>query len=367
MNSKERVHASLCRTNPDRVPVWMWFHPETVEILGKVLEIPAKFVSQAFEDDVRQAWVSNNYAMEGIVHPHDGESHIDQWGIEWVKDGPFNQIKHYPLADLPEEEILKYKFPFNSIPELLKNMDPVMALQKEYFIGCDVSPCLFEIILRLRNMTNAVIDFLANPKMMEYLLDGACEFAVKLSQEAVNKFPLDWLWTGDDVGGQENIIIDPYLWRSMVKPRLKKIVDVGKQKGLWVAYHSCGEIHAIIPDLIEIGVDVLNPVQCNCPGMNPLELKKEFGDKLSFMGGIDTQGTLPDGSVSEVRKVTDKLIQGMMKGGGGYILAASHTVPSETPVENIFAMYESAGITRERIFDNAAVIRMKVKNSYSKY
>jgi len=361
MNSKERVHTSLNRKNPDRVPVWMWFHPETAEILAKVLEIPSRYISTAFEDDIRQAWVSNNYAMEGIVHQHDGESHTDQWGIKWVKEGPFNQISQYPLSDVPDKEIFKYKFPVDKIPELLQNMKPVEAMREEYFIGCDVSPCLFELICRLRNMENAILDFLVNPEIMDYLLEGACDFGIKLSQEAVNKFELDWLWTGDDVGGQQAMIMDPELWRTMLKPRLKKIIDVGKQQGLWIAYHSCGEVRPIIPDMIEIGIDVLNPVQSNCPGMNPLELKKEFGKELTFMGGIDTQRLLPNGSVHEVRMETEKIIDGMMSDGGGYILAASHTVPPETPVENIFALYESAGILKDKIFDNAADIRRKLE------
>lgn len=360
MNSKERVHSSLNRKYPDRVPIWMWFHPSTAGILAKELDIPAAFISTAFEDDIRQAWVSNNYAMEGIVHKHDGDTHTDQWGIRWVKEGPFNQIARYPLANMPDKEVFNYRFPYDKIPELLQNMNPVVAMKEDYFIGSDVSPCLFELICRLRNMENAILDFLINPELMDFLIEGACDFAVKLSEEAVNRFDLDWLWTGDDVGGQQAMIMDPDLWRSMIKPRLKKIVDVGKQKGLWVAYHSCGEVRPIIPDLIELGIDVLNPIQGNCPGMNPLELKKEFGNELAFMGGIDTQELLPGGSVSEVRKETEKLIDVMMSGGGGYILAASHTVPPETPIENIFALYESAGISRERIFDNASDIRRKI-------
>ena len=362
MTSKERVHASLNRKNPDRVPVWMWYHPETAEKIAKELEIPPKFVSLALEDDVRQAWVHNNYAMEGIVHQFDGESHTDQWGIKWVKVGPFNQIAHYPLADLSVEEISAYQFPYDRIPELLQSMNPVIALKDEYFIGCDVSPCLFEFLCRLRNMQNAILDFLDNPELTDRLLEKSCDFAVTLSQAAVNKFDLDWLWTGDDVGGQQAMILDPDMWRSRVKPHLKKILDVGKEKGLWLAYHCCGAVRPIIPDLIEIGVHVLNPVQANCPGMDPLELKKEFGNELSFMGGIDTQQLLPNGSASEVRKETEKLIDGMMSGGGGYILAASHAVPPETPIENIYAMYESAGISKEKILDNAADIR-KFKGS----
>jgi uroporphyrinogen decarboxylase len=132
---------------------------------------------------------------------------------------------------------------------------------------------------------------------------------------------------------------------------------VGKRHGLYVAFHSCGAIRPIIGDLIDIGVDVLNPIQCNCPGMDPLGLKREFGRDIAFMGGVDTQGVLPNGTVAEVRKATADLLEGMTSDGGGYIFAASHTVPPETPDDNIFAMYDEAGISREEIFDRAAEIR----------
>jgi len=359
MNSKERVHASLNRKNPDRVPVWMWYHPETVQMLAKELEIPPPFVSMALEDDIRQAWVSNNYAMEGIVHQFDGESHTDPWGIRWVKVGHFNQIAYYPLADASVEEIAHYEFPHEHIPELLQNMDRIMSLKDNYFIGCDVSPCLFELICRIRNMQNTILDFLMNPESMDGLLKKAADFNVSLSQEAVNRFDIDCLWTGDDVAGQQAMILDPNLWRDRVKPFLKRIIDVGRERHLWIAYHCCGAVRPIMPDLIEIGVNLLNPIQANCPGMDALSLKKEFGNDLSFMGGIDTQNLLPNGTVSEVRKETEKLIDIMMAGGGGYILAASHAVPPETPIQNIYAMYEPAGITKEKIMDNAADIRKK--------
>jgi uroporphyrinogen decarboxylase len=102
---------------------------------------------------------------------------------------------------------------------------------------------------------------------------------------------------------------------------------------------------------------VLNPVQCNCPGMDPLELKREFGRHLTFMGGVDTQGLLPYGTADDVTRATSRLLQGMTEDGGGYILAASHTIPPETPDGNIFAMYAEAGVSRQEIFDRAAAIR----------
>ncbi len=106
-----------------------------------------------------------------------------------------------------------------------------------------------------------------------------------------------------------------------------------------------------------MGLDVLNPIQCNCPGMDPLELKKEFGHDLAFMGGVDTVDLLPTGTVEQVRRSTARLLEGMTADGGGYILAASHTIPPETPDENIFALFAEAGVSQEEIFDRAAKIR----------
>ena len=108
--------------------------------------------------------------------------------------------------------------------------------------------------------------------------------------------------------------------------------DVGKAHGLYVAYHCCGALRPIIPDLVEMGLDVLNPIQCNCPGMDAVDLKREFGAELTFMGGVDTQGLLPTRHGDEVRRATRALIDGMTSDGGGYILAASHTIPPETPI-----------------------------------
>ena len=193
---------------------------------------------------------------------------------------------------------------------------------------------------------------------------GRCaDFAVELSQAACKRFPLDWLWTGDDVASQRSLVMSPRSWRQLIKPHLARVFDVGKAHGLWVAYHCCGALRPIIGDLVEMGLDVLNPIQCNCPGMDALELKREFGSKLSFMGGVDTQDLLPNGTADEVRRATRQLIDGMTADGGGFILAASHTIPPETPTENIFAMYAEAGLSREAIFDRAAAARAVAKGS----
>jgi len=363
MKPKDRVRAALRRQPVDRIPIFMWFHPETAVRLGEVFEVPPSCVDTVLGNDVKMTWVNNNYAMEGIVHEHDGQEHVDFWGIRWVKEGPYNQIAHFPLANASREEILAYRFPDEHLEFLLSRMEPLLPLADEYFLGCDVSPNVFEMYWRLRGMEGAMMDMAGDPELAETMLGRCGQFAVRLSEAACQRFPLDWLWTGDDVASQRSLMMSPNTWRQQIKPHLAAASAVGKAQGLPVAYHCCGALRPIIPDLIEIGLDVLNPIQCLCPGMEPLELKREFGQQLSFMGGVDTQELLPHGTAEDVRRATQRLIDGMTSDGGGFILAASHTIPPETPLENIFAMYAEAGISREEILDRAADVRAKLSRA----
>jgi len=236
-----------------------------------------------------------------------------------------------------------------------------MASAATRFIGCDVSPCLVEMLCRVRGMEQTLLDLAANPDEAAALLQAAATFAVELSEAACARFAVDWLWLGDDVGSQRSLVLDPAMWRHRVRPHLAEIAATGHARGLWVAYHTCGAVRPIIPDLIEMGIDVLNPIQCNCPGMDPLELKREFGARLFFHGGVDTQHLLPCGSAQEVFRATRALVEGMTAAGGGYLLGASHAVPPETPLDNILAMYAAAGISREEIMDRAADLRQHLE------
>lgn len=357
MNHKQRVHAALERQPTDRIPVWMWFHPVTAERMANELEIPAAHLDDVLGHDIKQTWIANNYAMEGIVHDNQGESHVDEWGIEWIKIDEFNQIKTSPLKDASREEILAYQYPYDKTKKLLNLMKPLLKHKEDYFIGCDISPSLFEMIWRLRGMEESIYDIVLDRGLFQIMINQAADFNLHLAKKAVQEFELDWLWSGDDVAGKENLIMSPEDWREIIKPRLKEIFDVGKTNGLWMAHHCCGALRSIIPDLIEMGLDILNPIQCDCVGMNPAELKKDFGSDLAFVGGVDTIELLPNATSDIVFNETKKLIETMTADGGGYILAASHTIPPETPMDNIFALYEAADISKEQIFDTASDIR----------
>jgi len=158
MTSKERVQKALHREPVDRVPVFMWFQPSTAQRLAHTLDIPPARLAEALGDDVRQTWVSNNYAMEGIVHEQEGEAHTDDWGITWRKEGEFNQIVNSPLATADREACLAYEHPWNRVDALLALMAPVVAQSERYYIGCDVSPCVFEMYARIRGLEAAALD-----------------------------------------------------------------------------------------------------------------------------------------------------------------------------------------------------------------
>ena len=357
MSSRERVYASLRREEVDRVPLELFLHPATTELLADEFEISRQAVDILLGNDIRQIWVNNNYAMEGITHDHDGESHIDAWGIAWERREGFNQITSFPFASKPITDITKNAFPYDRIEDLFMPMDEVSARSNGYFLGCDVSPCAFEMYCRLRGLEQGLYDIALEPERTQEAIGHCIDFSIALSRHAAERYPLDWVWTGDDVSTQQAMMMSPAVWREMIKPGLKDLFAVGKEYGLYIAYHCCGALRAIIPDLIEIGLDVLHPIQPNCSGMNPKDLKRDFGEHLSFIGGLDTQYLIPYGSREEVRVKTEQLIETMTSDGGGYILAASHTVPPETPVENIIAIYEAVGYSREYLYDKAADIR----------
>jgi hypothetical protein len=123
MNSKQRVHAALRRQPVDRIPIFMWFHAQSRAILAETLEIPAGQVDMVIGNDVRMTWVNNNAAMEGVVHEQDGEGHIDEWGIHRIKEGPYNQIARFPLANCTPEEVRAYHFPLEAQEALLARME----------------------------------------------------------------------------------------------------------------------------------------------------------------------------------------------------------------------------------------------------
>jgi uroporphyrinogen decarboxylase len=192
-------------------------------------------------------------------------------------------------------------------------------------------------------MDKVLMDMMLQPDMAVTLMGKLTDFHEAYYSRFLEagQGKIDILYVTDDYGWQKGPLMSPMLWRQFIAPNLKRIVDVAHRYGAKFMLHSCGSVRQLIPDLIQVGVDVLDPVQTQATGMNPDELKAEFGHRLSFHGAVDTQTTLPFGSADDVRREVEHHIA-VLGQAGGYILAPTHNVQPDTPLENILTMYQSA-------------------------
>jgi uroporphyrinogen decarboxylase len=188
-------------------------------------------------------------------------------------------------------------------------------------------------------LENLLVDFLVNPELAAALLDQLTATGVA-SATRLAQAGIDVLTTGDDVGMQKGMMMSPETWRKWLKPRLAEIIAAAKKvkPDLLVFYHSDGKIESIIPELIEIGIDILNPVQPEC--MDPAQLKREYGNDLSFWGTIGTQTTMPFGTPEEVKATIKERIKTVGQ-GGGLLLAPTHVIEPDVPWENVLAFFEA--------------------------
>jgi len=195
----------------------------------------------------------------------------------------------------------------------------------------------------LQGMENFLIGLVTDDPVTVAILDrlteSFLEFNRRVFESAGGK--LDIAWYGDDYGTQNGLLIGAPTWRKHIRPRLAMLIDLAKSHGLKVMLHSCGSVRELIPDLIDVGIDILDTVQPEAAGMDPRQLKQAFGDRMCFHGTISTAGVLANGTPQDVRnEVIDRI--DTMAAGGGFCLAPTHTIMPGTPVDNVLAMYETA-------------------------
>jgi len=194
----------------------------------------------------------------------------------------------------------------------------------------------------LRSLDCLMLDLLANPELAEFVIDKFTDFYVAYFDKMFRSAPkkIDILRIADDLGTQRGLIFSIEHFQKYLAPRLKKLVDMAHSHHVKVMFHSCGSIIPMIEPLIELGIDILDPIQVAADQMNPQFIKENFGDRLCLHGSIDTQFVLPQGSADDVRKTVSDMIDILGK-NGGFILAPSHVLQTDVPIENILALYES--------------------------
>jgi len=218
-----------------------------------------------------------------------------------------------------------------------------LATETEYAVVGDFAMLgIFEMSWFLRGLENFMVDLITDRTFCEVLLDRLVEVKCRLYDrylKAAGPY-LDVVTMGDDISGQRGPLFDPSIYREMIKPRHAALIRFIKQRTpAKLFFHSCGDITEFIPDFIEIGVDILNPIQVSV--MDARRLKAEFGDGLVFWGGCDTQNVLPFGTIREVEMEVRRRMD-EMAAGGGYVFGQVHEVQPGTPPENILSMFQSA-------------------------
>jgi uroporphyrinogen decarboxylase len=358
MTSKERVLAAIAHRTPDRVPIDLGFTGDCKQKILDYLKIDeARFAELCGQDfwfigpTYKNPASAQNYADPTKSVGKNGELY-DIWGVPFRHvqtqfQGYVELLGKPPLASFDSLAQLD-EYPWPKVDEWdFSGIERECDLRQDW-ATLGHSRGFFEIAHFMRGMDNFLADCAADPDFANALMDRIADFLLaktrKILEAAKGKIVV--FEYNDDVASQQNLFMSPSMWRDLIKEREKKFYDCIRSFGAKVRYHCCGSAYPILPDLIEIGLDILNPVQPNAANMDPYRLKREFGDRLTFHGGIDTQGLLPKGSVKEVFQETRRMIDEVGK-NGGYILGTGHIIQGDVPLDNIFAIIEAA--TGEKI------------------
>jgi uroporphyrinogen decarboxylase len=359
MKHRDRVLMTLNHEQPDRCPLQISFTPEFAARMRVCVHIPASThhnphgggntyeLERALDEDLlltSVGWANSYYANDSYNPGHD--TYTDEWGIAWRNSayttrfgaGQYTEIAGNPLAE--DSAIQGYRPPDPDRPELYVEPEWVIRTFKdEYWIVGVTVTTIFETAWALRGYERLMMDFAADPDRADAVLDIPYRYHLRAAEHLVRR-GVDMIWIGDDVGGQNAMLISPMAWRRFLKPHMAEFISTIKSinPSLKVAYHSDGNILPIIPELIEVGVDVLNPVQPR--SMDPASLKKLYGSRLCFWGSIDEQRTLPFGRPADVREEVLLRLRTLGK-DGGLIIGPTHHVQLDTPVENVQMLVDS--------------------------
>ena len=385
---RERVLTALRHEQPDRVPVDFLATPEVWQSL--VEKIKPDIDAVGYSDYFDPAWeaILRHFEVDCRVLSYDQffnppDSLIHEGArVEWFEalsrstpnrmwrqhlpnddyynlwshhiriaenqTGNYEEFASWPLSSatsVADLEIHPWPDPdwwnFSPIPGIMQQLDDHDEYHFRFRIGS-----VFEIAWQLRGMQEFLMDLALNPGFPQYIMERLTDIYVENTRRVLDLAGdrLDMVYFYDDVATQNSLMISKGMWREHVMPYHKRIIELAREYDKPVMYHCDGALYPLLPEIVDMGVDLLNPVQADAKGMDPQLLKREFGDRLSFHGGIDIIKTLPRGTVEDVQEEVTERIHVLGK-DGGYILASSHHIQSDTPLENVYAMYDLANRT----------------------
>lgn len=378
MSSRERILKTLNHEEPDRVPLdlaattWTGITHTACQHLRDYMGLPPS--APEWSDVIQQIVIPEEKILDDLEvdirgvfpitsHNDDVYSKLRDGGEYWEYQDEWSFVHHFPkngywfsLVKSPMESIdfsgahiiEDFAWPDAGNPRRFAGLrERAIEFRNRDKIVFTKGLCagLFEMHQRIRGMTNAMTDHLLYPGNSDRLVGKLADLKIEFWEEALNELGdvVDIVGEGDDYGTQWSQLIGPEQFREYYKPHFARVLDFIRNKapGVKLMFHSCGNIRPIIPDFIEMGVDILNPVHITAEGMEPTQLKRDFGSDIVFWGGgIDTQKVLPHGTPSEI---TDHVRSNLdaLAPGGGYVFCTVHNIQAEVPAENLTAMYRA--------------------------
>lgn len=346
MTSRERVLAALDHRETDRVPIAMvcgGINPPALRALDEYLisnrGIDAESYINSFLD-VDEVWVTGEFGQE-----------LDMWGVVRKNisygEGSYSEIIHHPLGVMNTlDEIRRYDFPRAGnmpVDEMAGKIKHLRRSGDRSIVLANAN--LFETTWYMRGFENTFEDMMLRPDLVHFIMDKVTAFFAEYFYEILQRChgDIDMVFTADDIGHQEGLLVSLDMWEEFIKPYHVRINEMIHDMGARVIYHTDGAVSEAVPGLIDMGIDVLQALQFSAAEMDPEHLKDNYGRSLSFEGGMCVQKVLPFGSMEEVRAECRRLISILGK-NGGYLCGPSHFIQAGTPAENIAAFFDEAQV-----------------------
>lgn len=369
MTHRDRVLAALAHQEPDRIPIdfcsnactaihregykqlhehlRMGTEPELLHRWQQIVDVGEE-MKRRFDVDFRGVFLGTPDRSTAVEMGK--ERYKDKWGVVRTKppSSYYYDLEKSPLAgQITVGDIARYPWPDPYDPGIttgLKESVERIRRETDYALVLNLPSAFVHASQYLRGFQDWFDDCAINHRLLEALFDAILEVNLAICENALRLVgdQVDVVFTADDLGTQEGPQISPELFRKLFKPRFKRyftlIHDLSSARLL---FHTCGSVWLLLDDLVDVGIDILNPVQVTAARMNTFKLKERYGDLLSFWGAIDTQRVLPRGSIEDVKAEVRRRIDDLAL-NGGYVVTAVHNIQPDVPPENIVAMYDFA-------------------------
>jgi uroporphyrinogen decarboxylase len=376
MKPRDRVLAAVNHQVPDRVPIDLggnqtgihkYAYRDLIDLLGirddlnvmdavQQLVKPCEAVLERFHVDTRYISAGAGEGFKGEIVKYERNGRLwhdltDEFGVVWSMPDDYQyymDISHNPLANATLKDIAEYPFPKGDDPARFADIRrAALAIRNEtpYAVVSGISGVVYETCWYLRGLERWFMDMVEQPEFCEALIEQTLKYWLdwfRLFLDEVGDL-VDVIMVGDDLAGQTGPLFRPEFYRRVVKPRQKRLVQyIHSRTQAKVWYHTCGACQTYIPDLIDNGVQILNPVQISASGMDPAVIKEKFGKEIVFWGGaIDSQRVLPQAAPEEIRRQVGENLKAF-KPGGGYVFNNVHNIQAGVPAKNIVALYDAA-------------------------